>query len=72
MSKLKYTAYQRVTFTVDGINHLHGIIDTALEGTPAMPKPPYGNIYSIEDEHGTMYSRVPERCVKPWVGDTQP
>ena len=67
MSKLKYTACQRVTFTADGVNHLDGIIDTALEGTPAMPKPPHCNTYSIEDEHGTMYSRVPERFVKPWV-----
>ena len=70
MSKLKYTACQRVTFTVDGLNVLNGIIDTGLEGTPVMPTPPYCNTYSIEDENGVMYSRVPERCIKARGYDT--
>jgi len=53
MSKLKYTACQRVRFTACETLR-EGVIDFAVSYGTA------DNLYDIQDNHGRMYHEVPE------------
>jgi len=57
MSKLKYTACQRVSFTACETLR-EGVIDFALS-SPA-DDPLADDIYDIEDDHGRMFYAIPE------------